>query len=457
MRKTAILLLCAVLSLGAYAAADTARVYRFRVSLADKKNNPYSLKHPEKFLSPKSLERRAKFKIKLDAHDLPVTPAYVDGLRRAGMSVLNMSKWNNTVLVETTDSAAAVALTSLPYVSAVRLLWAGQPAAPKAPKTDRHDIVTNRRDTLDNYYGRAVTQVEMLGVDKLHAAGFRGAGVTIAVVDGGFYNADCLDALRGCKILGTRNFVHPGRSVYEEQSHGMQVLSCIGSRWENAIVGTAPDASFYLLVSEDGGSESLVEEDNWCAAIEYADSVGADIVTSSLGYYEFDNPADSYRYRDLDGRTAAISRAASLAAGRGMVVVNSAGNSGDEPWKKISVPADATDILTVGAVDADRTNTNFSSLGPAADGRVKPDVAAMGGRSAVLLVDGTVGAASGTSFSAPILCGAVACLWQACPGLSPVKLMDAVRRSGDRADYPDNVYGYGIPNVWNAYQKLMKK
>ena len=430
MRKTAVLLLCAMLSLGAYAAADTARVYRFRVSLADKKNNPYSLKHPEKFLSPKSLERRAKFKIKLDKHDLPVTPAYVDGLRRAGMSVLNMSKWNNTVLVETTDSAAAVGLTSLPYVSAVRLLWAGKPAAPQAAKTDRHAIVTNRRDTLDNYYGRAATQVEMLGVDKLHAAGFRGAGMTIAVVDGGFYNADCLDGLRGCKILGTRNFVHPGRSVYEEQSHGMQVLSCIGSRWDNAIVGTAPDASFYLLVSEDGGSESLVEEDN---------------------------PADSYRYRDLDGRTAAISRAASLAAGRGMVVVNSAGNSGDEPWKKISVPADATDILTVGAVDADRTNTNFSSLGPAADGRVKPDVAAMGGRSAVLLVDGTAGAASGTSFSAPILCGAVACLWQACPGLSPVKLMDAVRRSGDRADYPDNVYGYGIPNVWNAYQKLMEK
>ena len=149
MRKTAVLLLCAMLSLGAYATADTARVYRFRVSLADKKNNPYSLKHPEKFLSPKSLERRAKFKIKLDKHDLPVTPAYVDGLRRAGMSVLNMSKWNNTVLVETTDSAAAVGLTSLPYVSAVRLLWAGKPAAPQAAKTDRHAIVTNRRDTLD--------------------------------------------------------------------------------------------------------------------------------------------------------------------------------------------------------------------------------------------------------------------------------------------------------------------
>ena len=454
MRKNILLLLLALL-LPAGALADAPLCYyRYRVSLADKKNNPYTLRHPEAFLSQKALDRRAKYKIKVDKYDLPVTPAYLDGLRQAGVRVVNASKWNNTVLVETSDSTLADTLARLPYVAAVRRVWKGTGVSMGAMNPSRRNEVTNRRDTLSSFYGHARRQVEMLGVDKLHAAGFRGEGLTIAILDGGFYNADCLDALSQAKILGTRNFACPGVEVYEAQSHGMMVLSCIAANWPNSLVGTAPDASFYLLVSEVGSSESLMEEDNWCAAVEYADSVGADIVTSSLGYFSFDCKDDDYKYRELDGRTSAASRVASLAASRGMLLLNSAGNSGDEPWKKISVPADAPDILTVGAVRADGLNANFSSLGNTADGRVKPDVAAMGEASALLLSDGSVGFANGTSFSTPILCGAVACLWQAFPHCTPLEIINAVRQSGDRADFPDNVFGYGIPDLWKAYGKL---
>lgn len=234
----------------------------------------------------------------------------------------------------------------------------------------------------------------------------------------------------------------------------MNVLSCIATNRPGALVGTAPEASFYLLVSEDDSTEHKVEEDYWCAAVEYADSVGCDVVTSSLGYAGFDDPAESFGYNELDGRTHINSRVASLAASRGMVLLNSAGNSGNDRWKKIGVPADATDILTVGAVDHRGRNTLFSSLGNTADGRIKPDVMAMGEASVMLNTRGRLFTASGTSFSTPILCGLVACLRQAFPTVRPETIIQAVKLSGNNALTPDNVYGYGIPDMWKAYETL---
>ena len=218
------------------------------------------------------------------------------------------------------------------------------------------------------------------------------------------------------------------------------------------MVGTAPGASFWLLRSEDGDTEQMVEEDYWAAAMEFADSVGADVVNSSLGYTKFDNNADNIEYREQDGLTRLISRTASMVASKGMILCNSAGNEGWGIWKRIGCPADAHDILAVGAVDRNGGNAMFSSLGYSADGRVKPDVAAMGVFSTVLDIRGQIGHANGTSFSSPILAGMVACLWQAFPDLDAYEIMELVRRSGDRADCPDNVFGYGVPDFGRAYR-----
>lgn len=442
--------------------ADTTRTektYRYRVVFADKRNCGFSTKHPEAFLSPKAIERRNRYGIKADEHDLPLTPAYVESVRQAGTQIVSRSKWNNSVVAEVADTTVAVALRNLPFVREVRLVWERPDSVPSATLpaelAQRRDLLTNLRDTLPDYYGRSRTQTAQLAIDSLHAAGYRGQGMTIAVIDGGFYNADLIGGLSHARIMGTRNFVRPGKSVYEEQTHGTMVLSCMAADTPHWLVGTAPEATYYLLVSEDGESEQLVEEDFWCAAVEYADSLGADLVTSSLGYTRFDHDYMGHSYAQLDGRTAANSRCASLAASRGILLVSSAGNEGNGHWKKIGTPADASDILTVGAVDSIRQNTRFSSLGNTADARTKPDVMALGQDVAVYDTDGAVTEVNGTSFSCPILCGAAACLMQANPGKRPEALIEAIRQSASRAEQPDNVFGYGIPHFPKA-DRLLK-
>ncbi|MBR4365892.1 MAG: S8 family serine peptidase [Bacteroidaceae bacterium] len=299
-----------------------------------------------------------------------------------------------------------------------------------------------------NYYGKGWGQLHMMNLDALHNKGYKGAGMTIAIIDGGFYNADIIPMLKNVTVLGYRDFVNPGiDNVFEQELHGTMVLSCIGTNQPGTFVGTAPEASFWLLRSEDGHSEQLVEEDTWCAAIEFADSVGADVVNTSLGYTEFDNKADNVRYYELDGKTHLISRSASMAANKGMVCCQSAGNSAFyDAWKLIGAPADADNILTVGAVNSKRVNTLFSSIGNSYDGRIKPDVCAQGEDCTVIDRDGTLTTADGTSFSSPIMCGSVACFWQANPKLTAKQVISLVRALGDNAEHPDNVFGWGIPD-----------
>ncbi|MGM9688499.1 MAG: S8 family serine peptidase [Alloprevotella sp.] len=419
--------------------------YRYRVYFTDKKGNGFSVKHPEKFLSSQSIARRERYALPVDEYDLPVTPRYLDALRRLGLKVCNWSKWNNTAVVEMTDTLLMAQVRKLPFVKADRLVWIAPEQPAESPMAKRQDLLSPRRDTLQSFYGHAATQVTMLGADQLHAKGYRGKGITIAVIDGGFCNADLIPGLAGAEVKGTRNYVHPNESVYDALSHGMMVLSCIAANEPYSMVGTAPEASFYLLQSEDGDTEQLVEEDNWCAAVEHADSLGCDIITSSLGYHLFDHKAMNHRYWELDGQTALNSRSASLAASRGILLLNSAGNAGRGAWKKIGCPADACDMLAVGAVDAERCNTFFSSVGHSADGRIKPDVMAMGEDCAVYDTDGAPTTANGTSFACPILCGAAACLMQEFPYARPTAIIRALQQSADNAAHPDNIFGYGIP------------
>lgn len=424
--------------------------YKYRVSLKDKSGTGYSINHPEKFLSAKSIERRKRQGLQIDESDLPVSKKYIDKIRKAGVRVVHTSKWNNTVLIQTTDTSLVGIISSFPFVTNVRKV-ATYTKAPKLKNTDRSSMVSKAAsvgDTLSGlgYYGKAENQIKQLHGDALHDQGYRGSGMTIAIIDAGFHNVDIIPMLQNVKILGIKDFGGNDEDIYALERHGLMVLSCIGMNQPYYMVGTAPEASFYLLRSEDSDTEQLVEEDNWCAAVEYADSVGADLINSSLGYTLFDNPLDNVEYWEQDGKTHLNSRSASLIASKGMVLCNSAGNSGSQQWKRIGVPADADHILAVGALTPKGKNTNFSSVGNSADGRVKPDVCAQGENCSLMGSYGNLTTANGTSFSSPILCGMVACYWQAHPHLTSFEVIEAIQRLGDRYEHPDNVYGYGLPD-----------
>ena len=292
----------------------------------------------------------------------------------------------------------------------------------------------------------------MLGGHRLHSTGCRGKGMTIAVIDGGFQNCDQIPAILHANILGIHDFVYPAsQRFYRETDHGTKVLSAMAVNEPQVFVGTAPEARYWLLRCEDQQTEQPVEEDYWTMAAEFADSAGVDIINSSLGYSEYDGHRGSYHQHDLDGRTALISRTASMLAGKGIVLVNSAGNLGMGPWKKITVPADANDILTVGALSTDKKNASFCGVGPTQDGRVKPDVMALGSPACLISGRGSIVRDMGTSFSTPIVTGLVACLWQALPGKSALDIINLVRKTASQHQQPDNIYGYGIPNFWRAY------
>lgn len=435
--------------------AQAQRSYKYRVYLKDKQQTEYSLEHPEAYLSQRALERRNRQGIKIDSTDLPVCRQYIDELVKLGATYRLSSKWNNTVLMEVADEAIAQRFSEMPFVRAVKKVWV-KPDTIFPKDTDRKSIVTNKWIKKDDFYGVAAEQIRLHHGDSLHQAGFRGKGMLIGVIDAGYYNVDLIKLFKNVNIAGTRDFVNPDSDIYAEHYHGMKVLSCMAVNRPKVMVGTAPEAAYWLLRSEDNDTEQLSEEDHWAAAIEFADSVGVDAVNSSLGYYEFDNKEDWYRYRDLDGRTAMISRSADYAGDKGILVVCSAGNSGTSSWKKITPPADAENVLAIGAVDKDGLNADFSSLGNTADGRVKPDVMSLGYLASVTSDNGGTSLGNGTSFAAPIFCGLAVCLWQACPWLNVKELRDIICRSGDNHEYPDNVFGHGIPDIWKAYQMALE-
>ena len=450
MKKLVLLVFALNICLGTFAQFTPEDTLKYRISLKDKAATDYSLQKPEMYLSKKSIERRKRQGLEIDSTDLPVCKKYVDAIRKKGVHVLVTGKWDNFVTVSCNDSMLIAEIAGLPFVRSTERVWRGV-----AKRASERDSLINKPLRTDSLYGPAITQIKMSHADRLHEAGFKGQGMTIAVIDAGVHNVDKIEAMKNINILGTRDFVNPEADIYAESSHGMSVLSCMAMNQPNVMIGTAPEASYWLLRSEDEYSENLVEQDYWAAAIEFADSVGVDLVNTSLGYYSFDDPTKNYRYRDLNGHYALMSREAAKAADKGIVVVCSAGNSGSGSWKKITPPGDAENVITVGAVNKYGVLAPFSSVGNTADGRVKPDVVAVGLGSDVMGTDGNLRHANGTSFSSPIMCGMVACLWQACPELTAKEIIELVRRSGDRAVFPDNIYGYGIPDLWKAYQSTV--
>ena len=419
--------------------------FRYFVSFKNKANTTFSLNTPEEFLSQKTINKRELFAIPIDSTDLPVNIEYVTVLQSAGITIENKLKWFNGVVVSTYDSLLVESL-NYQFIDTIIGFGSWQNSKTVGKKWNAN------YDVLD--YGDAYNQLEMLGGNKLHEKGFSGEGMTIAVIDAGFYKVDELAVFSDLQnqILSTYDFVDGNSNVYDDHTHGMMVLSTMGGKGE--MTGTAPDANYILLRTEDVFSENLIEEYMWVCAAEYADSAGADIINSSLGYTTFDDALQNHTYEDMDGETAPISIGAGIACSKGIIVVNSAGNSGNSSWHYIGAPADNFDVISVGAVDENEEFASFSSYGPNADGAVKPNVVAQGKNTVIISSSDTVRTGNGTSFSSPITAGMVACIWGAQPNQTPAAVKGAIYKSADRYLNPDDQFGYGIPNYYNAYQLL---
>ena len=422
------------------------KCYIWRYTLEDKRESGYTLERPQRWLSHKSIERRKKQGLPLDSTDLPVSTGYLKAIERMAYEanrntkkltvesrVIGTSRWNNSVLVRSADTTLLQAIGQQAYVKRCEQVWIAPDSIERMIKTKANYYFNSWDSLKGNVYGH-------------------GHEHTIAILDGGFMNADQIPAFQHANIEGAKDFVYPNSQFfYQETDHGTKVLSTMATNEPEVLVGTAPEARYWLLRCEDQQTEQPVEEDYWAMAAEFADSLGADIITSSLGYTEYDNLPGYYHQYDLDGHTSFISRTASMLASKGIILVNSAGNSGMGPWKKITFPADAENTLTVGALNQQGVNAPFSGVGPTQDMRIKPDVMALGSPASLISGRGGVIRDMGTSFSTPIIAGLVACLWQALPNKTAMEIMDLVRQNSSNHEKPDNVYGYGTPNFWRAY------
>jgi len=425
-------------------AQDT--IFKFLVGFTDKAGTPYNIDNPSEFLSERSIERRLRYSIPVMESDLPVNPAYVDSIMFPGVSLIYTSKWLNSAVISTSDSLTSPRPKQFKFVRSVKFV-----AIEVIPAQGKRKAFEDKFGITTLDYGLSAAQIKIHHGDEYHSAGYLGQDMVIAILDAGFDYVDTLrafDSLRANnQILGTKDFVKPGNNVYRGHTHGMNVLSIMGANLPGELIGTAPAASYWLLRSEDAMTEQRIEEINWIAAAEFADSSGADIINSSLGYSIFDDSLQNYTYKDMDGKSTIVTKGAEMAASKGLLVVVSAGNSGNNPWLHITAPADGDSVLAVGAIDFDGKYAPFSSQGPSYDGRIKPDVVAIGLGTVIQRVDGAVVSGAGTSFSAPIMSGLSACLWQKFRSFSNYEIIKALQQSSSLNPFPNNFIGYGIPNI----------
>jgi hypothetical protein len=434
------------------------------VYFKDKPSSASFLSSPLTMLTQRALDRRTNQSISLDIKDVPVEASYVNAISNtAGITIKARSKWLNALHIRGTKIDIDL-LKNLVIVDSIDF----------ADKTLNKSRIKNKRNDNDKFgevlesdvidYGLASNQIEMLDGDFLHDLGYTGLNVHIAVLDAGFKGVETFSAFSNLhdsnnlngEILGGYDFVNRNSDFYLNtgSTHGLSVLSTMAGFIENQFVGTAPDAQYYLFVTEDAPNETPLEESLWVEAAERADSLGVDIINTSLGYTTFDDSAYDYSYTDMNGETAFISKGAEIATSRGMMIVASAGNSGSASWHYIGAPGDAKSVLTVGSVDSIENSSNFSSYGPTSDNRVKPEVLAQGGSTYVINSSGNIATSNGTSFSSPVMAGMVACLWQVYPNKTVSEIKDLIVQSSDIYANPTAQRGYGVPNFQDIYNTL---
>lgn len=466
MKKSFLLIALLILMHSLYAQQSGLNTYV--VHFSDKGPNTDAAINPSLYLSEKAIERRIKQRIAFDQSDIPVNEQYIKSISKTGARIISRSRWLNSIVVEATPEMT-LSFATLPFISGVQMLdksFSEETISESVKPFFKPELENpwtgsqNKKGINDIYdYGAAFNQISQLQGQYLHNNGYSGQGMTIAVLDAGFNSVDvmtCFDSLRANnQIKGTVDMAQPGNNVYANtmHSHGTSVLSCMGAYSSGQMVGTAPKADYWLIRTEVGDYERVIEEYFWVSGAEFADSIGADLINSSLGYTEFDDPSTNHTYADMDGNTTVVTKGADIAAQKGILVVNSAGNSGGGGWWYIGAPADADSVFTIGAVDGSGNRAYFSSVGPTFDRRIKPTVSAQGSGSAIFSPGG-LGYGSGTSFSSPITCGITACLWQALPDLNNMEIIELMKATASQANNPDSLLGWGIPNVKSALTSL---
>ena len=428
---------------------NTDYMYYYRVCFKDKGDVKLTGYNPRNLLSEKAIIRRQKSGIPVpDITDIPVSSEYIDAIVSMGYTLHCTSKWLNTALFKSRDLMETGQLLALPFVAEVKVV--------KRPGTK--SLYNDKLDYTMAQTGPAYeNQLSMLNGISVHNSGFKGKGALIAVLDGGFLNANNIKALNHLfnrtGIVATRDIVAQSSFVYGYHDHGTAVLSVLAGEIPGEIAGSAPEADFLLLRTEDTMTEFPVEEDFWVRGAEYADSAGADIISSSLGYFNFDDPSMNYKFSDMNGGGTFVTKAARIAVSKGIIVVNSAGNERNNEWLRIIAPSDGENLIAVGAVTGNRSISSFSSAGPSADGRVKPDIVAQG-VGVTVQVSENVTRANGTSFSCPLISGMCACIIGAVRDAKNTEVVEALHRASDRFASPDSLYGYGIPDIARAIQYL---
>ncbi len=467
--KRALLLIACLSLLNSLAEAQYSR---YIITFKNKNGSSFTLANPSLYLSAKSIARRTRQHISLDSTDLPIIKAFIDSIISVpNVKIINRSNWLNQVCISTTSPSSLAAINAFSFVkSSAPIAFRTIPLPLKDIQKDLEEAVPSSRinrtsSVLANTfnYGNTLNQVHIHNGEYLHNQGFAGEGMTIAILDAGFFGYKTnpvFDSARlQNRILGEWDFVANEQSVNEDDTHGMYCFSIIGANRPGLMVGTAPKANFYLFRTEDGGSEYPIEEQNWAAAAERADSLGVDMISSSLGYSDFSDPSFDHSYSERDGNTSIVTRAADLAAKKGIIVMNSAGNTGTSTndLKYIICPADGDSVVTVGAVDANGTIVGFSSWGPNGAGKRKPNIVSIGQATTIAGTNGQPATGNGTSYANPNIAGLIASFWQAFPEVGNMDLVDAVQKSSNKYNTPDNRYGYGIPDFKKAFAILVQK
>ena len=464
--KIRLLLLTALLlsALNGYAQQAT-ETGHYLVELTDKAGTPFSIDFPEAFLSERALERRRRQAINVTEMDLPISPRYEDAIAATGAMIWQRSKWMNAVVV-VANGQQIEQIGKLPFVKQTTYTAPYQydrpTNRPVIPNFDRPAPDIEVEEVSQAVYGASYGNLVRLAGDSLHHWGYRGKGMLVAVFDGGFPMVDRRGFLGyndAASIPANYDLVEQDETALDGGSHGSTVLSTMAAYHPFFLVGYAPEARYVLFKTENGRGEHRQEEISYAVALEIADSIGVDVVNSSLGYTTFNDADMNYSYEDMNGETSPASVAIDRAFERGMLVVTSAGNSGSpgDDWHYIGAPGDARSALTIGALGKSDSRAYFSSYGPSSDGRVKPDVSAPGTNIPAVGVNGGIRPANGTSLSSPLVAALTTCLWQAFPEASNQQIVDAIRSSANLIDAPTDAIGYGLPDFTKAYLLLAEQ